>query len=265
MSLADIVPLIDPMSDGPNGIWRMTAHRHLCLGPIGHKHISGGAALASAITALEAETARPLICASAQFLSSAKAGESFEIAIREIKRGRSISQALAVIVGTDGDAARVTAALGQRDEIGHFVWEIAPVVPPPDACLPVPFVRKDPSDLHSHLDMRLALDPRISPMGRACFWVRTGIKTTLPSTLLALVADYLPEAIHMNIDRRAGAVSLDNVIRIVRLDATDWLLCDIQLSAISAGVFHGRIAIFGEDRNLRATGAQSGAVQILSD
>jgi acyl-CoA thioesterase len=261
--LADVAALIDPAPTGQEPLWRMTAHRHLCLGPPGHKHISGGATLASVISALEAETGRPLIQASAQFLSSAKAGGSFEIAIRAVESGRSISQALAAIVVAGDDVAHVTAALGEREEIGPFSWEVAPALPKPDDCPSIPFVRLDDGDLHSHLDMRLALDPRGNPTGRACFWVRTGMTTPISSALLALVADYLPEAIHMNINQRAGAVSLDNVIRIVRREATDWLLCDIQLSGVSSGMFHGRIAIFGNDGTLLATGGQSGVVQIL--
>jgi acyl-CoA thioesterase II len=265
MSLADIVSLIDPKPTDQADIWCMTAHRHLCLGPPGRKHISGGAALASVVTVLEAATERPLIQASVQFLSSAQADQIFTIEIRAMKAGRSISQALAAIVVDGQDVAYVTAALGARDEIGPFAWEVAPAVPPPEACAPIPFVRNDPGDLHSHLDMRLALDPVINPMGRACFWIRTGMTEPVPSAILALVADYLPEAIHMNIGQRAGAVSLDNVIRLVRREATDWLLCDIQLGAVSAGLFHGRIAVFTQDGQLLATGGQSGAVMLLRD
>jgi acyl-CoA thioesterase II len=263
MTMADINALIDPFPSGQHGKWHMTAHRNLCLGPPEGKHLSGGAALASAVAALEAETGRPLIQASAQFLSSPAAGDRFDIEIRTMKAGRSIIQAQIAIVVAGNDAANITAALGARDEIGLFAWEIAPSVPSPEACPPFPFVRKDDGDLHSHLDMRLALDPRSSPTGRACFWIKTDAAAVIPATLLALIADYLPEAIHMNIGQRAGAVSLDNVIRIVRYMATPWLLCDIQLSAISSGLFHGRIAIFAEDGTLLATGGQSGVVRLL--
>lgn len=263
MSLADIMALIDPSPTRQDGIWRMTAHRHLCLGPPARKHISGGATLASVVAALEAQTKRPLIHASAQFLSSAAVDQPFDIAITAMKAGRSITQALVTIVVDEQDVAYVTAALGAREEVGPSAWEVAPDVPPPEACPPIPFVRKDAGDLHSHLDMRLALDPRTDPEGRTCFWVKSDIAGPTPAALLGLIADYLPEAIHMNIGQRAGAVSLDNVIRIARRAASDWLLCDVQLSAVIAGLFHGRIAIFARDRTLLATGGQSGAVLVL--
>jgi acyl-CoA thioesterase II len=265
MTIADVTALIDPVPSGQHGKWHMTAHRNLCLGPPNGKHLSGGAALASAVAALEAETGRPLIQASAQFLSSPAAGDRFDIEIRTIKAGRSITQAQIAIVVAGNDAAYITATLGARDEIGPFTWETAPVIASPDACPPVPFVRKDDGDLHSQLEMRLALDPRENPTGLACFWVKADAAGVIPAKLLALIADYLPEAIHMNIGQRAGAVSLDNVIRIVRCTATPWLLCDIQLSAISKGLFHGRIAIFAQDGTLLATGGQSGVVQLLRE
>jgi acyl-CoA thioesterase II len=265
MAITDIMALIDPAKTGTDGLWQMIAHRHLCLGPRGQKHISGGAALASAVMVLEKAAGRPLIQASAQFLSSPAAGERFDLEISAMKAGRSITTASLTIRVSGQDAASITATLGAREETGTFVWEDAPQVPSPEACPPIPFVNKDEGDLHSHLDMRLALDPRITPTGRACFWIKTDSSSMIPSHLCALVADYLPEAIHMNIGRRAGAVSLDNSVRIIRRVATPWLLCDIQLSAITNGLFHGRIAIFAEDGSLLATGGQSGVVRLLPD
>jgi acyl-CoA thioesterase II len=265
MAMTDIMQLISPALMGQGRVWRMVAHRHLCLGPPQAKHISGGATLASVVAALEAETGRQLIQASAQFLSSPAMGDEFQIAIRTVQAGRSIAQAHAVVIAANQEVVHVTASLGARDEIGPFVWESSPQVPSPEACPPVPFVRKDQGDLHSHLDMRLALDPRTVPEGRAAFWIKTDMSEPTPSALLALIADYLPEAIHMNIGQRAGAISLDNVIRIIRRASTTWLLCDVQLSAIAAGLFHGRIALFADDGTLLAIAGQSGVVRLLKD
>jgi acyl-CoA thioesterase II len=263
MPMSDIIKLIAPVSSAQDGVWHMNAHRHLCLGPPAGKHLSGGAAMASVVAASEAQTRRPLIQASAQFLSSPAADDDFSIEFRALNAGRSITQALVAIVVAGKDAAHITATLGVRSEIGSFAWEAAPDVPPPESCPPIPFVRKDDGDLHSHLDMRLAVYPGIEPAGGACFWIKTDSDDIVPAAMLTLIADYLPEAIHMNIGQRAGAVSLDNVIRIIGRAATPWLLCDIQLSAVSAGLFHGRIAIFAEDGALLATGGQSGVVKLL--
>lgn len=263
MSAAHIMTLINPATTGIEGRWRMTAHRNLCLGPPEGKHLSGGSALASVVALLEDETQRALIQASAQFLSSPPADSVFEIALSRHKKGRSISQASAVIIVDGKEAAIITASLGSRLSVGDFAWSVAPAVPPPEVCQPVPFVRIDDGDLHSQLDIRLAGDPRANPQGRAQFWIGYDGDDLVPAAFLAMIADYLPEAIHMNIGRRAGAVSLDNVIRIISRAVTPWLLCDIRLDAISSGLFHGRMRICAQDGSLLATASQSGVVRLL--
>ncbi len=263
--MSEIMGLVRPLKQDQAGHWRMTAHRALCLGPPNAKHISGGSTLAAAVAALEDETQRPLIQANAQFLASAAVGEEFEIVIRSQQSGRAISQVMASVVTKGRDLAFVTATLGERPEIGPFLWREPPNVPPPGDCPPIPFVRLDEGDLHSHLNMRLALDPRANPAGRACFWVKSDERALASAAQLCLIADYLPESIHMNIARKAGAVSLDNNIRMVQRMATPWLLCDIQLDAIRVGMFHGRMVIFSEHGAPLAMASQSGVVRLLDD
>jgi acyl-CoA thioesterase II len=260
---ADIMALIAPKAGAATDTWTMTAHRNLCLGPSGAKHLSGGSALASAVSVLEAQTGMPLIQANAQFLSSPLAGQAFEIEACIAKAGRSIVQASARLVSDDQVMAHITATLGSRDDLHPHVWVSAPSVPNPESCPPVPFVRIEDGDLHNRLDMRLALDPRGAPQGRACFWVRTDPDAPLAAPGLVLIADYLPEALHMNLGRPAGAVSLDNSIRIMNRVTTPWLLCDIHLSAIASGLFHGRMQMFSESGQLLAIGEQSGVVRWL--
>jgi acyl-CoA thioesterase II len=265
MNMSEIMELVRPLRLDQAGHWRITAHRALCLGPPNAKHISGGSTLAAVVAALEAETQRPLIQANAQFLASAAVGEEFEIVIRSQQSGRAISQVMASVVAKGRDLAFVTATLGERPEIGPFHWAEMPIVKPLEQCPPIPFVRLDEGDLHSHLDMRLALDLRADPKGQACFWVKSDERALVGAAQLCLISDYLPESIHMNIGRKAGAVSLDNNIRIVQRMATPWLLCDIQLDAIRAGLFHGRMAIFAESGALLAVASQSGVVRLLDD
>jgi acyl-CoA thioesterase II len=263
MSAAQILSLINPVPTGVEGRWRIAAHRNLCLGPPDGKHLSGGSALASVVALLELETQRPLIQASAQFLASPAADSIFEMALTRLQSGRSISQAAASIIIDGKEAAIITASLGSRPSVGDFAWATAPEVPKPEYCPPVPFVRIDQGDLHSHLDIRLAGDPRPNPAGHAIFWIGYDGEGPVPAAFLTMIADYLPEAIHMNIGRRAGAVSLDNVIRVFKRPATSWLLCDSKLDAINDGLFHGKMAIYVQDGTLLATASQSGVVRLL--
>lgn len=256
-----IMALLTPRPGGDAG--QMTAHRELSLGPRGAKHISGGAQMAAIIALLEQETGQPLIQASGQFLGSPKTGEHFTLRIDDLRKGKSISLAdVKLLVGTDV-RVRAAASLGARSDIGAHQWLIAPSAPPPDECPPLPFIRSDPGDLHRNLDIRLAHDPRGDPRGELVFWVGWNGGGQVPSAFLALIADYLPEAVHFNIGRPAGAVSLDNAIRIIGTAETSWLLCHTKLSGIANGLFHGEMAIYSVEGGLLAVAGQSGVVRLL--
>jgi acyl-CoA thioesterase len=141
------------------------------------------------------------------------------------------------------------------------LWTPPPRHAAPEDCPPLPFIRADAGDLHTYLDVRLDPASLAERDGRLVWWVRAPDADVCPAAFLAVVADYLPEAIHFNLGRPAGAVSLDNTLRIVRTAPAEWLLCQTQLSAIGAGVFHGRVEIFTPDGRLMAIGAQSGLVR----
>lgn len=243
---------------------KSVAHRALSLGPPGRKHLSGGSTLAIAIGALEITAHRPLIQAHVQFVAAPLCGSEFHVRIDTLRSGKSIAVARCTVFTENGDAAYVSASLGQRNDLGTFPWAMMPEVPAPDDCPPVPFIRKDPDDLHSYLDIRLALDPRNDPKGHVCFWVKTPPNSNLTTAFVALIADYLPESIRMNTGQPFGASSLDNMVRIASLTQCDWLLCNIHLDAIASGLFHGHMEIFADDGTLVAVASQSSVVQKLS-
>ena len=237
----------------------LTVPRDLCLGPPGAKHLSGGSSLGLAIAALEAATERPLITASAQFLAPLKSGDAFQIQTSIAKAGRSLTQASAALVREGQACVAVTASLGASDVVGRSQWALAPDVPGPAQCAPLPFIRNDIGDLHSHLDVRMVPGSGGPDKGGLVFWVR--IDGALTASVLAAIADYLPECVHWSLGRPAGATSLDNSLRVVSLEQTSWLLCESQLFAVSAGVFHGRMALFSQTGALLAVGSQSGLVR----
>jgi acyl-CoA thioesterase II len=242
--------------------WQMHVDRSLCLGPPDGKHMSGGSCLAAIVQLLEDATGQPLIQASAQFLRAPPAGSDAEIVLVDLRQGRSISQASAIMRHDGAEAVRVLATLGARPSTGDHDWLIAPDVPAPDACPRLPFIRQDDGDLHTHLDMRLAIDPAEERKGRMAFWVRAP-GGPIVAAFLTLIADYLPEAINRSIGKPAGAISLDNSIRILARSNTDWLLCVTQLSAIHDGLFNGRMTIFDEAGQTLAMAEQSGVVRVL--
>lgn len=260
MSAHTILPLLAATGG------HMTVHRYLCVGAPDAKHMSGGACVAALLAALEAEHDRPVIQAAAQFIAAPSQGDTARITTRTLMRGRSVTQAQAVLDVDGPERVVVSASLGQRPDLGHHDWSAMPDVPGPEECGAIPFVREDSGDLHTHLDMRLATDfDTQDPRGQMAFWVKApdAAEGGIPSAFLALAADYLPESIHFNIGRPAGATSLDNSLRIIARPATGWVLCVTQLDAIDAGLFHGRMALHAQDGQLIASASQSGVVRLI--
>lgn len=246
---------------GPDEIWSMGVDRHLCLGPPGAKHLSGGACTAILIDALEQVTGKPLIQASAQFLEAPKVHDTVTVSLEHHRPGRSIDIASARLTTVGPPQVRLSASFGTRRDIGDYQWKRDIEFTSPGKSTDIPFVRADPGDLHTVLEMRLAAEPQD---GRLLFWVRSPRQPiTSSARFLALIADYLPEAIHLSIGRPAGAISLDNSIRMVSNQLTEWTLCVAQLDAIKRGIFHGRMTLVSQRSEILATASQSGVVMLL--
>ncbi len=241
--------------------WSLCVDRRLCLGPPEAKHLSGGACTAILVDALEQVTGKPLIQASAQFLATPNFNENATVEVDRHKPGRSIDIATATLSCSGQPQVLLSGSFGARRNVVEHQWTRPPEVPPPETCKEIGFVRADPGDLHTVLEMRLAARPW---QGSMAFWVRTPNQSkTSPARFLALIADYVPEAIHMNIGRPAGATSLDNSIGVTGERLTEWVLCVTQLDAIKQGIFRGRMGIFSERSELLATASQSGIVRLL--
>ena len=98
----------------------------------------GGCGLAAAITALEGTTGRPLVWATAQYLSYATPGSVVDIDVTIAVSGRNSTQARAVGHVADREIFTVNAALGARDLAIDEAY-VRPIdVPAPDACDPRP-------------------------------------------------------------------------------------------------------------------------------
>src|SRR4051794_37382179 len=98
----------------------------------GGNFLFGGCGLGAAIEALERTTGRPVIWATAQYLSYARPPEMMDIDVTIAVDGRNTTQARAVGRVVDREILTVNAALGERplDSVGQ--WEQMPEVPPPD-------------------------------------------------------------------------------------------------------------------------------------
>ena len=229
----------------------------------------GGCGLAAAVTALERTCDRPLIWATAQYLSFARAPSILDIDVTIPVGGKQTTQARAIGRVCDDEILTVNAALGARSlEVGGQ-WERMPELPGPMECPAMP-IYDDAEEAISHqLEFRVAKgrygaerDGTPSPDGRSALWARMKNGSPVSSASLAIIADWVPSGMGQALGRMAGATSLDNTVRILQIVETEWVLCDIRVQGIRKGFGHGLVHLWSEDGTLLATGSQSVIVRL---
>ena len=235
----------------------------ICVGPPDRAFLFGGVGLAAAVSAMEQTCQRPVIWATAQYLSFARLGSILDLDVWVPAQGNQTSQARVIGHVDDREIITVNAALGARAGDVDDQWVQAPAAPPPDACEPVSHWRGPTDDLDGRFDMRLVRGRFQGPDvvgrgdGRIVLWMRPKGRHPIDTTMLCVMADMVSTAITDAIGRLAGGNSLDNTIRFARHDETEWVLCDISIESIQRGVVHGAMRLFSERGVLLATASQS--------
>jgi acyl-CoA thioesterase-2 len=243
--------------------WRMAVVPELCSGM---GALFGGCGLGAAIEALEVTTGRPLVWATAQYLSFAPAGVVLDIATVEVVRGHQVSQARAVGRVDGEEILTVNAALGRRELRWSGAWAQRPDVPPPDRCRPRQVQARHQGTIMDRLDMRLADARDFEELngeegdGRCALWVRLP-DLDMSAAALAVVGDYVPFGIGQALGRRTGSNSLDNTLRVAGRHPTDWILADVRVHAVADGFGHGLVHLWAEDGALLGTASQSAIVR----
>jgi len=246
--------------------WYLPVERRLCAGG---QFLFGGAGLATAVAALEATCERPLIWATAQYLSFARPGSIIDLDVTIPVAGRHTTQARAIGHVGDTEIFTANAALGTRPLEIAAQWAAPPDVPRPDECPPLPPRVGIGESIHSSVQLRVARgrfgeqrDGTLSADGRSALWARVpGVAVC--SATLSLIADWIPSGIGQALGVWAHANSLDNTIRIVDAAGGDeWVLCDIRVLGIRGGFGHGMMHLWSEGGRLLATASQSVIVRM---
>jgi acyl-CoA thioesterase-2 len=231
----------------------------------------GGCGLGAAIAALEGSTGRPVIWATAQYLSYAQPGSVVDLDVTIAVEGRQSTQARAVGHVGDREIFTVNAALGSRSMEVAEAYVTPMAVPPPEDCDPRPLRIPGEESIMSRLDMRLAaargwesIEGNPAPGGRSALWARIPDLLEPSAAALAILGDYIPFGIGQALGDFAGGNSLDNTLRVVRIVPTEWVLLDIQIEGIDHGFGHGTVRLFAEDGTLMATASQSTIVRYWS-
>jgi len=258
-SLLNLQPTADPMR------FRMEVTPAICVGPKEHVFMFGGVGLASAVEAAKRVAGRELIWATAQYLSYARPGSLLEVDVRLPVQGHNITQAVITLHCGDEVIISATAALGERSGCPEHQWFDLPAMPPPEDCTVWAAWDHQAGELMRRLEIRVAPDsvalaPRLGvpdPSGRMQMWMRPRENVAVDATLLALLGDFVPTGAGVALGLDGGGNSLDNTLRLRRVVPTEWILCDIQMSAADRGFAHGHLRLFAQDGTLMATASQS--------
>lgn len=242
-----------PTSTNASNRFELAVTPGLCVGPPKRQFMMGGVGLAAAIAAIETTTNRPLLWATCQYLSIAQPGQELEIEVDVLAAGKSVTQARAQIRSRGKEIISVSSALGARKADDNTQYTESPDVPTPAALGPEPSETKESNDLFTRIERRRVNDPEAEAAGRARMWVRPLATEPMTASLLAVFADFLPGAIPLT--RRSS--SLDNTIRIVSREETDWILIDSTIHVLADGFFHGEARLFSESGGLLAIASQS--------
>lgn len=227
----------------------------------------GGCALGAAIEAMERTTGRPVVWATAQYLSYAKTGTILDIDVTVAAHGRNLSQARAVGHVADTEILTVNAALGQRDLDAMGEWATMPAVPAPQDCRPRTLRLADVPSVMDRIESRMADARDLDQLdgtpgnGRSALWVRIADLDEMTAATLAILGDYVPFGIGQALGRVGGGNSLDNTLRVAKLVPTDWVLLDIRIDAVANGFGQGTVLQWATDGTLLATASQSTIVR----
>lgn len=233
----------------------------------------GGCGLGAAIAALEGTTGRPVIWATAQYLSYARPPEVLDLDVIVAVEGHQVTQARAVGHVADREVITVNAALGLREIPHEGTWASMPEVPSPAECDAREMrFSTDGDTLPDRLDVRLALGRTMAqlpgpgmPGGRSALWAKLPDVLDLSSASLAVLGDYVPFGIGQALGLRAGGNSLDNTLRVGRLVRTEWVLLDVRVHQVANGFGYGDVHLWSEEGVLLGTAQQSTIVRMWRD
>jgi acyl-CoA thioesterase len=221
------------------------------LTPAGAMH--GGAALAAVVEALEGTTDRPLIWATAHYLSHAGPTGTLDVDVTIEVDGKRTTQARAALRLGDTDVLTTAASLGGREFPYEGRWIEPPDVPGPDDTRCRALVPPTTESVVDHYEIRFAngraaeeLDGTPGP-GRSAVWCRLPDgRRTVGAGDVALVGDLVILGLSDAVGVPCTANSLDNTIRVVEHAASEWVLVDIKVDAVARGYAHAGASLWSE-------------------
>jgi acyl-CoA thioesterase II len=257
---------MEPVGDDLH--WRLTVAPELTTPG---KFLFGGCGLGAALVALEGASGRRTVWSTAQYLSYAPTHSVLELGVTLAVEGRRITQGRVVGHVGDKEILTVNAAVGSPGALdAGGVWVTAPDVPPPDECPPRRLPNFGSTSIFDRIDVRLARGRSFEEIsaGRggagdptSALWARVPGHLEPSAATLAIIGDYVSGGVSQPLGRRVMSRSLDNTLRVVRLEPTEWVLCDIRIQALAGGYGQGVAYLWSQGGALLATASQSMSVR----
>ncbi len=226
----------------------------------------GGSGLAACAVAAEFATGRPLVWITTQYVANAHPGDELVFDVDVVVEGRATSQTH--VHGRVGDRTVLHATTAHNVRpAGELVWWGAPPdVSPPEASTEWAMTTATPGLDESFVKLMARRVPPESAAligdGRLAMWIRVdGWPIGSPASQ-GFVADIVPAAVSMGLQRSPGGTSLDNTIRVVVAEPTDdWVLLDIEAEGFHHSIGHGRVRLWRRDGTLIGIGSQSAIIR----
>ena len=247
--------------------WRLTVAPELSTPG---NFLFGGCGLGAALVAMEAASGRPTVWSTAQYLSYAPTNSVLDLTVTLAAEGRRVTQARAVGYVGDSEILTVNAALGSPGSLEGGVWLTAPDVPPPGECPPRRLPDFGTASIFDRIDVRLARGRSFEEISAgtggpgdpsSALWARVPGHLEPSAATLAIIGDYVTGGVSQPLGRRVMSRSLDNTIRVVNIEPTEWVLCEIRIDALVNGYGQGVAYLWSEQGALLATASQSMSVR----
>jgi acyl-CoA thioesterase II len=259
----DATRFLDMRRDSPD-VWTFTVSEQLVTPG---RFLFGGCGLAAGIVALEGASNRPTIWASAQYLSYATLGTEVQVTTELLVEGGHVTQARATARVDEREILTVNAALG-RGTLSAPPTRLMPDVPAPEQCAKLERPFDIDRSIFEHVDCRLATLRHNSEVDSPdaarlhAIWSRIPGHLEPSAATLAIFGDFVAGGVSQLLGRPTRGRSLDNTIRMVTLEPTEWVLSEIRMHALSGGFAQGTAFLWSRSGTLLATASQSIAAMI---
>ncbi|MGD9701224.1 MAG: acyl-CoA thioesterase [Acidimicrobiia bacterium] len=259
---------LGPVDDTQRFAWTPSP---LLLTPAGT--LQGGAGLGAATAAMEAVTGRPVIWATAQYLSFASGTAPIDIDVTIEVAGHNTTQARCVVSRDGKEILTAHAALGRRDLDFAGVWCAPPAVPDPDDCPHYRFFEHGRRHIGDLAEFRLARGRQLDDIeanggrgdGSFALWIRCwegDHMMTVPD--LTFIGDFMPLGFADAMGAPFAGNSLDNTIRVGHLTVTRWVLLSAHVQQVAHGFGYGRAELWAQDGTLLGEVSQSAVMRMHS-